>query len=145
MSKELTVNIESIAEEIEGIVGERVKNSREELLKGHWEVGETIRRHGEPTVLVESLAARKVAGLSASTLWLCVKFNDAFPEFEKVYDLEWGMNVSWNKVRKYLGEESKEKSEPTLVQIADKLISKLGPKQALKVAELIVQRLNETK
>lgn len=104
---------EALVEEVHAIIVEAVFNSRNELIKGYWEVGQTVRqfKKGEVTELLQDLAVD--LGKSERTLWYAVQFYDKFPRLEMIDQLPEQKNLSWNKIiTKYLTDGKKEKKEP---------------------------------
>lgn len=118
MTRELipTEELGHVAEQIDATLGMHIKQAREKVLEGHWLTGQIIRDYCKTnqekvTLLVKHTSERYPIG--ETTLFLCVAFFDKFPEFEKVYKLEEGENISWNKVRGLLSPQKKNEEKET--------------------------------
>ena len=93
--------------ECKSIIVESVYNSREELLRGKWELGKLIAEQNnnfERANIYGKQIVERVAtdlGRSSSDIWRCLQFYKTFPEetfsqtLEKLPD---GKNISWAKV-----------------------------------------------
>lgn len=103
-----------LKEDIEAIWTEAVFNSRNDLIRGYWEIGERIRqfRKGQVTELLQNLALD--LNKSERSLWYAVQMYDMFPEYRRIEELPEGKNLSMNKlITKYLTDGKKEeKPEP---------------------------------
>jgi hypothetical protein len=103
---------DSLKEDIDSIITEAVFNSREDLIKGYWEVGQRIRvfTKGNVTKLLQDLALD--INKSERTLWYAVQFYDKYPEYHKINELEEGKNLSWNRIiKKYITTPKEEPME----------------------------------
>ncbi len=102
-----------LKEDIEAIWTEAVFNSRNDLIRGYWEIGERIRqfRKGEVTSLLQDLALD--IGKSERMLWYAVSLFDMFPEYRRIEELPEGKNLSMNKlITKYLTDGKKKEAPP---------------------------------
>ena len=101
-----------LKDDVDAIWTEAVFNSRNDLIKGYWEVGERIRqfKKGQVTELLQNLALD--LNKSERSLWYAVQMYDMFPMFKKIEELPEGKNLSMNKIiTKYLTEGKKEEKD----------------------------------
>lgn len=133
--------VETVIQEIEAMVVERVKIARENMLEVYWETGEILRKAEKDskvsiTGLVKRLAMdNRLTGrqMGERNLWFSLKFYDEYPRFESIYETDHGDNISLTKVKKMLT-TPKPKKDRTLKQIAESLVRRLGPSEARKLA-----------
>lgn len=116
---ELTVGVwaNPLREELSGIVTERVKVAREEILRMHWEVGQTMRKYEKDTSTKVTALVQWAIGehlMSERDLWYSIKFYDAFKDFELVYDTPEGQNISWSKVKRSVLAAKEDGTTPAL-------------------------------
>ena len=136
--------VESFIDELEAMLVERVKKSREDVMMVSWDTGRMIREAEKEhkvsiTILVNRLADdNRIAGrqMGERNLWTAVKFFDSFPHFEKVYLTEHGENISFTKVKKMLTSPGPKK-EKTMREIAESLVNRLGIEGATELADEI--------
>ena len=125
--------VESVINDLEALLVERTKSAREYTMMVFWEAGELLRDSEKKfkvniTALVNRVALdNRVAGrqMGERNIWFAIKFFDNFPKFDKVYETEFGENVSISKIKKMLM-TPKPKKEKTLAEIAIDLVAKLG-------------------
>ena len=123
---------QGLIEDLDSIITERIKRSREELLLGYHEVGtrllqefDNFQRHRIYGSEITSRVSQSI-GKSKRTVERAVQFARKFPEFNDVYALEEGENISWNKVvNKYLPEHTEEK-EPEVTYVCPTCGTKLS-------------------
>lgn len=142
--------VESVVDELETMLTERIKQSREYGIMVFWEAGKILREaEKEHRVNITNLVFRaahdnRVGGkqMSERNLWMALKIYDKYPVFEKVYGTEHGENISLTKLKKELS-VPKPKKEPSVDEIAMKLYNALGPdktEKLIKALEKILQK-----
>src|SRR4051812_37826148 len=102
--------IESVVNDMEAMLVERIKELRERGIIVFWEAGQMLRDAEKKfkvniTALVNRIALdNRVSGrqMGERNLWTSIKLFDYFPKFDKVYDTEFGENVSISKLKKML-------------------------------------------
>lgn len=111
-----TEEYQALVEECRATITERVRNSREELIIGHGEVGQKIcndpfyRKHGKGNSEFSRHLFADI-GIGERTGYYCVqfyeeyiqgKFDDVCTAMQTLFPQE-GKNISWNKIKtKYL-------------------------------------------
>jgi hypothetical protein len=136
--------IETVIEEIEALLVTRTKEAREYTMKVFWETGQKMREFEKRfkvsiTQLVERVAAdNRISGrqMGVRNLWFALKFYEAYPVFEAVYETEYGENVSISKIKKLLV-APKPKKERTVLEMALAIIETLGAVKAIELADAI--------
>jgi len=108
---------EALLEELQAIATESVWNSRLELLRGKWLIGQTIcqsegylKQQGKKGSFIQTIS--KDINRSQSDIYFCVQFYEkyVFDDFSKALEkLPEGKNCSWNKmVNHYLSDKEGE-------------------------------------
>lgn len=104
-----------LIEDLDSIITQSVKNSREELIRGYHEFGTRLLAEFDnferSKIYGEKITSRvaESMGKSVRTVERAVSFAKKFPNVEKVYELPEGENISWHKiVNNYLPESKKE-------------------------------------
>lgn len=142
--------IEGVVDELEAMLVERTKQAREYTIMVAWEAGEILRRwEKEQKINISTLVARvamdnRISGrqMGNRKLWMAIKIYDKFPVFKKIYDTEYGENISLSKLKKMLS-IPKSKTEQSVADIAVGLYEKLGlekVKALIKELEMIVKK-----
>ena len=105
----------SLKNDLDSIKTQLVKEAREATMQVAWMMGKRILEEKEnlETTFGTSYVSRiaKDIGVSDSTIRHSERFAEKFPEFEDVYKLKEGENISYRKiVHKYLYDPSEQKS-----------------------------------
>lgn len=125
--------VESVVDELEAMLVEVTKQAREYNIKVYWNTGEMLREaEKDNKINITSLVERvshdnRISGrqMGLRNLWLAIKIFDSYPVFEKVYQTEFGENISISKIKKELT-IPKPKKEATIDEMAQKLFNHLG-------------------
>lgn len=88
--------VESVIQEIESMLVERVKAARENTILAMWETGEIIRKTEKDNKINVSALVTRIAidnrltgrQMGERNLWFSLKVFDSFPKFDKVYETE---------------------------------------------------------
>lgn len=134
--------IEHVIDDLESMLVERTKQAREYNIMVFWEAGKMMRDAEKKykvniTKLIERVAHdNRISGrqMGERNLWMALKINDTYPVFEKVFNTEYGENISLSKLKKELS-TPKAKKEETLNQIAVKIYNKLGVERTQKLVK----------
>ena len=106
------VPLSQLAEEIKAIMVERVKNAREEGLRMYFDIGETLRRYEKQGINITNAVEGLTSLMSDTSLWFAIKlYDNTEGNFEAVYSLGDGQNISVEKAKKRLGFRGKEKED----------------------------------
>lgn len=132
--------VESTIDELEALLVQLGKEARADVMKLSWQTGELMReKERQNKVSISALVSRvaldnRISGrhMGERSLWFAIKFFDTFPKFEMVYELEFGENVSFTKIKKMLI-TPKPKKARSLQQVAYDLVDKLGADEALRL------------
>lgn len=138
--------VEHIIQDIESMLVERLKTSRENTMLAFWETGEIIRNcEKENKINVSALVDRlamdnRITGrqMGARNIWFALKVFDTYPKFEKLYDTEHGENITVSKLKKMLT-APKPKKEKTVHEIAVDIVNRLGVEKSEKLANKILK------
>lgn len=113
-----------LIEDLNSIITQGVKESRERLILAYHEFGsrllqefDNFNRHSIYGSEITSRVSQSI-GKSKRTVERAVQFARKFPDMEEVYKLPDGENISWHKiVNEYLPEKGEEKEKPhTLIE-----------------------------
>jgi hypothetical protein len=138
-----TEEYDYLVDHCKAIIGQRVKNSREELILGYAELGEEITKNPlykkfskDNQAFLEGLftdiGVGKRNGYYAIEFYRYIEANstkqiDAKEGWEKTAgDLEEGENISWSKIKTLYLSDGKESVEPTMSEIAERIFLKYG-------------------
>lgn len=143
--------VESVAGEIETIWVQLGKTVREGQIRMVWETGELLRKTEKDnkvniTALVTQVAKdnrMQNIAVGERSLWFALKVYDSYAkDFEKVYDTEYGENITLTKLKRLLTTPVPKK-EPTAKEIAEKLYDKFGDtmcKEIVKHLEKLIEK-----
>lgn len=140
--------IESTIDELEALLVTRGKEARADYMKMFWEAGDLLRKtEKQNKISISGLVSRialdnRISGrqMGERNLWFAVKFFDTYPDFETVYETEFGENVSLSKIKKLLVTPKPKKSK-SLQEIAYDLVDKLGADEAQRLIQEIEKEI----
>lgn len=139
--------LEELVIELEPMLVERGKMERETKMKTVFDTGKILRTAESEykvsiTALVDRLAQdNRIRGrqMGERNLWFSITLFDwTKGNFEKVYDTEFGENVSLTKLKKMLVKD-KPKKEKTLEELALDFVHKYGYEKAFQFSELLAK------
>lgn len=136
--------IETVINDVEAFLVEGGKIARKTSMEVFWGTGEMLRGFEKRfkvniSALVSKIATdNRISGrqMGERNIWFALKFYEAFPVFDKVYDTEFGENISLSKVKKLLV-TPKPKKEKSVKEMAITIVETLGVEKALELAEEI--------
>jgi hypothetical protein len=142
--------VESIIQDIEAMLVERIKTSRENMMLALWETGQLIRKcESENKINVSALVNRlaldnRLTGhqMGERNIWFALKVFDLFPKFEKLYDTEHGENITVSKLKKMLT-TPKPKKEKSVKEMAIDAVERLGVETAREFAKEIIKECDK--